>query len=202
MHMLQWISLFYSLLGCYHLAIAKQSDLALRIPSLEARQTSTVPSVPSQCESVCDPVNTVLESGCTPSQCYCTTSFESGIYDCFVCVGTATNTTDYTQEQQELDTIVQLCAANGVTLPELTFPGSSSSTSSSSTRQQTVITSLTATLSSPVTTPSSQIMVTSLATSIPSPSSSQTSGAKAGLRGVAGALLSGIVTFVAFLVMA
>lgn len=62
MHMLQWILLSYPLLGCYHLAIAKQSDLALRMPSLEARQTSTVPSIPSQCEATCDPVNTVLES--------------------------------------------------------------------------------------------------------------------------------------------
>lgn len=63
--MLQWILLFYPLLGCYHLAIAKQSDLALRIPrapSLEGRQTSTVPTIPTQCETTCDPVNTVLQS--------------------------------------------------------------------------------------------------------------------------------------------
>jgi len=63
--MLQWILLFYPLLGYYHLAIAKQSDLAIRIPrpsSLEARQTSTIPTIPTQCETTCDPVNTVLKS--------------------------------------------------------------------------------------------------------------------------------------------
>jgi len=203
--MLQWILLFYPLLGCYHLAIAQRIDLALRIPrapSLQARQTSTIPTIPTQCETTCDPVNTIIASGCTPAQCYCTSSFELGLFSCFVCVGTATNITDYSQEQKELDTLVQQCAANGVTLPELTFPGSSTSTPLTSSRQQTIITSLTATLSSPITSPVSQITVTSLSTNIPSPTSSKTSGARAGVRGAVGAVMSGIVTFVIFLVMA
>ncbi|KIK07634.1 hypothetical protein K443DRAFT_168189 [Laccaria amethystina LaAM-08-1] len=200
--MLQWILLF--LLGSYHLAIAKQSDLVLRIPresSLEARQSSPIPtgSIPTQCETTCDPVNTVLESGCTPAQCYCTTSFESDLFSCFVCVGTATNVTDYSEEQQELNSLVQECAANGVTLPGLTFPGSSTS---ASTMQQTIVTSLTATVSPPITSPASQITVTSLSTNTPSSTSSQASGVKKGVRGAAGAVMSGIVTFVIFLVMA
>ncbi|KAG2064151.1 hypothetical protein BDR04DRAFT_1110539 [Suillus decipiens] len=83
------------------------------------RQSS---STPSQCTSTCDPVNNEVNAGCPITAC-CTQSFETGYYDCLLCVGTALNATDYTQAQADLDELYVSCYDNGYTLQELTLPG-------------------------------------------------------------------------------
>ncbi|KAF8211628.1 hypothetical protein K438DRAFT_1807624 [Mycena galopus ATCC 62051] len=90
-----------------------------------SRRQSGIPPVPPQCATICDPVNTILETNtCTPSEC-CTTSFETNYFSCITCVLGAANATNssYTLAQGSLDTIVVDCAAEGITLPELTLPG-------------------------------------------------------------------------------
>jgi hypothetical protein len=75
--------------------------------------------IPSQCTSTCDPINNEVNAvGCTPGLAYvdvliivqgcpvtacCTQSFETGYYNCFMCVGNADNATDYSQAQTDLD---------------------------------------------------------------------------------------------------
>ncbi|KAF8966432.1 hypothetical protein BDZ97DRAFT_1698567 [Flammula alnicola] len=84
--------------------------------SLESRQTGTNPAVPPQCETQCDPINSVIAAGCQISTC-CQASFEMGYFNCFECVGQAVNLTDYSAIQQTLD------GNSGFSLPKLTFPG-------------------------------------------------------------------------------
>ncbi|KAG2345039.1 hypothetical protein BDR05DRAFT_145573 [Suillus weaverae] len=94
-----------------------QSFRALSSPSYK-RQSS----VPSQCTSTCDPVQSELNSGCPITAC-CTQSFETSYYNCLLCVGTAYNATDYTQAQADVDNLYVSCVDYGYSLQELTFPG-------------------------------------------------------------------------------
>ncbi|KAG1845662.1 hypothetical protein F4604DRAFT_1504353, partial [Suillus subluteus] len=91
---------------------------SFRALSPSKRQTST----PSQCTSTCDPVQSEVNDGCPITAC-CTQSFETSYYDCLLCVGTADNTTDYSQAQTDLDNLYVACYDNGYSLQELTFPG-------------------------------------------------------------------------------
>ncbi|PPQ68358.1 hypothetical protein CVT26_005920 [Gymnopilus dilepis] len=104
--------------------IAAELSIPVRAALLHRRQTGTssIPAVPAGCESTCDPVNTAVAAGCTPSAC-CQPSFEMGFFNCFECVGNATHVTDFSEPQQDVDALVDTCAALGFALPKLTFPG-------------------------------------------------------------------------------
>jgi hypothetical protein len=92
--------------------------------ALGARQ-ATIPEVPAECKSTCDPVNTVISddvSACrypfilppliytiisqmcplTATAC-CSASFETGWFNCFKCVGVPLGVTNYTTPQQTID---------------------------------------------------------------------------------------------------
>lgn len=96
-----------------------QSFRALSTASYK-RQSSGY--VPSQCTSICDPVNNEVNAGCPITVC-CAQSFETSYYNCLMCVGTALNATDYTQAQVDLDQLFVSCYDFGYTLQELTLPG-------------------------------------------------------------------------------
>ncbi|KAF9476470.1 hypothetical protein BDN70DRAFT_882369 [Pholiota conissans] len=89
---------------------------------LESRQVGTLPAPPPQCANVCTPVANILNVGCTPTSC-CASSFVNGFFNCYTCVGNATDVTDYTTIQQNLDSLVVECTSLGFTEPKLTFPG-------------------------------------------------------------------------------
>ncbi|KAG2038539.1 hypothetical protein BDR03DRAFT_954344 [Suillus americanus] len=113
------LSMAVTLVSCrssasHHLT---QSFRALSSPPYK-RQSST----PSQCTSICDPVQSEVNAGCPITAC-CTQSFETSYYNCLLCVGTAYNTTDYSQAQTDLDQLYVACYDYGYSLQELTFPG-------------------------------------------------------------------------------
>ncbi|KAG1753230.1 hypothetical protein EDB19DRAFT_817660 [Suillus lakei] len=123
-----------------------QSFRALSSPSYK-RQSS---SVPSQCTSICDPVNNEVNAGCPITAC-CTQSFETSYYNCLLCVGTAVNATDYTQAQADLDQLYVSCSDYGYSLQELTLPGQNPSrTLSASTIVGTSPTSVPTSVSAPI----------------------------------------------------
>ncbi|KAJ7667554.1 hypothetical protein DFH06DRAFT_221198 [Mycena polygramma] len=151
--------------------------------ALSPRQ-SDVPIVPAKCAVTCDPVTDILQSEptCTPAVC-CTTLFQSGYFNCFECLGPSGNVTkaDYAQPQVFLDDLTLECAAAGIKLPELTFPGqnpnrtlslSGLSTSGFSTLSQSTVSSLPSSLSTPP--PISQKTVTA------APSDSSSAPSRAG----------------------
>ncbi|KAF9458001.1 hypothetical protein BDZ94DRAFT_1227017 [Collybia nuda] len=79
------------------------------------------PSLPPECQTICDPVNSAIET-CTPTSC-CTSTFETAFFGCFICIGGTTTTSNYTMIQGILDDLVRTCANNGIQIPTLTFPG-------------------------------------------------------------------------------
>ncbi|KAJ6510298.1 hypothetical protein C8R47DRAFT_1097490 [Mycena vitilis] len=151
--------------------------------ALSPRQ-SDVPIVPAKCAVTCDPVTDILQSEptCTPTVC-CTTLFQSGYFNCFECLGPSGNNVtkaDYAQPQVFLDDLTLECAAAGMELPELTFPGQNPNrtlslsglpTSAFSTLSQSTVSSLPSSLSTPTSPPISQKTVTAA----PSDSSSAAS---------------------------
>jgi hypothetical protein len=97
-------------------------DLQRQVITLETRQTSTIPNAPPQCQSICNPINTAVASGCPVASC-CQTSFEMGYFNCFQCAAQASNVTDFSLPQQVIDDLVIDCSLHGVSLPKLTYPG-------------------------------------------------------------------------------
>ncbi|KIM42931.1 hypothetical protein M413DRAFT_26892 [Hebeloma cylindrosporum] len=186
------------------------SDLLVRIDlerraSFAARQTgggTGIPQVPSQCQSICNPVNTVISAGCTPSSC-CQASFEMAYFNCFLCVGQASGLTDYTEIQTVLDEVVNECALIGNDLPKLTFPGqnpnrtlsavpnlpSSTGTASTSRVSQTTVTSVNIT-PAPYQSTVSAIPTTS---NTPSTSSVSSLGVRSAQGGMLGVVLASAV---------
>ncbi|KIK48068.1 hypothetical protein CY34DRAFT_798697 [Suillus luteus UH-Slu-Lm8-n1] len=158
-----------------------QSFRALSSPSYK-RQSN---SVPSQCTSTCDPVQTEVNAGCPITAC-CTQSFETSYYNCLLCVGTAMNATDYTQAQADIDQLYVSCYEYGYSLQELTFPGQNPSrTLSTSSRAGTstgVGTSSASTSPTPVLSPTSVSAPTSISktTILPSSASPASSGTASG----------------------
>ncbi|KAJ8592667.1 hypothetical protein M405DRAFT_812386 [Rhizopogon salebrosus TDB-379] len=133
--------------------------------------------IPSQCTSTCDPINNEVNAGCPVTAC-CTQSFETGYYNCFMCVGNADNATDYSGAQTDLDNLYVACADLGYPLQELTFPGqnpsrtlSTSFTGSTLPATSTSSSSVSMTLSQSVVNPSSIVSPSST-----SPSSGTTTG--------------------------
>jgi hypothetical protein len=136
---------------------------------------------------------------CTFSQC-CLASFESGFYNCDICVGT--NDTDYSTAQATLDSkylpfyveeklrrslyafiaLYDDCAGLGIQLPVLTFPGQNPNRTLSSavqfpSSQATTSVSTPSTVQSTISAPTSSVVqitvstLTSSATSAISPQS-------------------------------
>ncbi|KAG2365642.1 hypothetical protein BDR07DRAFT_1398266 [Suillus spraguei] len=135
------------------------------------RQSS---SVPSQCNSTCDPVIDEVNAGCPITTC-CTQFFETSYYSCVLCVGTALNVTDYTQAQADLDKLYVACYDNGYTLQELTFPRQNPSYTLS-TSSPAGISAITSTSSVSVSSPTPISKTTVLFSSIsPTPSGTLTS---------------------------
>ncbi|KAJ6627338.1 hypothetical protein B0H10DRAFT_1993999 [Mycena sp. CBHHK59/15] len=121
-----------------------------------------VPSVPPECESTCDPVNTILATNtCPPAEC-CTELFQSAYFNCLKCVGLALNATaaDFAVAQQDVDLLTVSCFNFGFTLPELTLPGQNAS--------RTLATSSRVSASA---THVSQITISALPSSLTAPSS-------------------------------
>ncbi|KAG2130989.1 uncharacterized protein EDB93DRAFT_1255647 [Suillus bovinus] len=108
-----------------------QSFRVLLSPSYK-RQSSSTP----QCASTCDPVNDEVNDGCPITTC-CTQTFETSYYNCLLCVGVASNATDYTQAQGDLDGLYVSCSDYGYSLQELTLPGQNASRSLSTSRIRT-----------------------------------------------------------------
>ncbi|KAJ6543901.1 hypothetical protein B0H19DRAFT_1076105 [Mycena capillaripes] len=152
--------------------------------ALSPRQSS-LPIVPSQCATTCDPVSSILEApSCNPTLC-CTPLFQSGYFNCLKCLEPSTNVTKQTfaKDQALLDALTITCSELGFSLPELTFPDQNASrilstvsatqTSKASSISQITISSLPSSLSSSDSAPAiSQKTVTS----VPPQSSTPTTG--------------------------
>lgn len=85
--------------------------------------TSSPPPTPAQCESTCESVAPIIESGCSMISACCSATFEMSFFDCLVCTNAATNVTDYTEAQSTINSLYDECASFGLQLPVLTFPG-------------------------------------------------------------------------------
>ncbi|KAF8898145.1 hypothetical protein CPB84DRAFT_1780975 [Gymnopilus junonius] len=151
------LSFMVLVMGTTQISARPQSELLIRVPAayLERRQTGTtsVPDVPPGCETTCDPVNSVLSAGCTVSTC-CQSTFEMEYFNCFECVANALNVTDFSVPQEDLDALVDACAALSLALPKLTFPGQNPNRTISS-----VASSASSTASSGSPSPTAQITV-------------------------------------------
>ncbi|KAG1811190.1 uncharacterized protein BJ212DRAFT_1483854 [Suillus subaureus] len=175
------------------------------LSSLSYKRQSS--SIPSQCTSTCDPVQSESSIGWPITAC-CTQSFETTYYNCLLCAGTAYNTTDYTQAQTDLDQLYVACVDYGYSLQELTFPGQNPSrTLSTSSRAGTstvagtspasvsVPTILQTTILPSSTSPASSGKLTSASsTATSSTSTPATSGAALGLARAGGSGVWALVT--------
>ncbi|KAF8883415.1 hypothetical protein BD779DRAFT_1472496 [Infundibulicybe gibba] len=99
------------------------------------KEHEVLATVPSQCKAGCDTVSNMLDKICKPSEC-CTTTLQMEYFNCFTCIGSATNQTDYSQVQGDIDRfniqamfnsgLFLQCQARGVQLPRpQAFPGQS-----------------------------------------------------------------------------
>ncbi|KAK2462285.1 hypothetical protein APHAL10511_005591 [Amanita phalloides] len=80
--------------------------------------------VPPVCQQACAPIVPFAVGGqsCTASLC-CSSQWEQNYYSCIICAAQAQDITDLTAAQTTLDGINVDCAASGIDLPQLTFPG-------------------------------------------------------------------------------
>ncbi|KAJ3887304.1 hypothetical protein GG344DRAFT_55930 [Lentinula edodes] len=150
---------------------------------LNSRQTD--PNIPTQCQSICDPIVSLIDTGCTPQEC-CTNAFVGNLTICFECVGNITQTTNYSLPQSDIDgTFLVQCASEGLNITDTTLPGqnpnrtlttlapSSTHVSSSSSFHQSTITTIS--LATPTFTQNTITSLSSLSTSSSVPTSSTTS---------------------------
>ncbi|KAF8716382.1 hypothetical protein AX14_012370, partial [Amanita brunnescens Koide BX004] len=140
----------------------------------------------SQCESPCSSVDQFVGPNapdtCTPQAC-CTADFEQAYLNCFTCIGTAENITDYSQYQSSLDNLTSACLEEGINVPKLTFPGQNPNRSlptPSSTLASSSATGVPGTTMTSTTTPGTTILPTTgvVATTTPSPTTVRNIGAK------------------------
>ncbi|KAE9399125.1 hypothetical protein BT96DRAFT_1019732 [Gymnopus androsaceus JB14] len=80
-------------------------------------------SLPTQCQSICNPVVTILNGNCTPLQECCTDAFIGNLTACYECVGNATSVSNYSVPQTSLDQLAVECAEEGLTIDDPTLPG-------------------------------------------------------------------------------
>ncbi|KAJ7047842.1 hypothetical protein C8F04DRAFT_1247447 [Mycena alexandri] len=93
---------------------------ARRIIGLRAR---SLPVIPKTCQTGCAPFAPFFDgAACAITQC-CSAIFQTGYFDCFLCVGNATGATDYTIAQDYVDVLTTSCIAENFTLPLLSLPG-------------------------------------------------------------------------------
>ncbi|KAF8211635.1 hypothetical protein K438DRAFT_1752331 [Mycena galopus ATCC 62051] len=95
--------------------------LARRIPGL--RVGRDLPVIPTTCEADCEPFAPFLTGATCPVTECCSTGFQTGYADCFICVGNATDATDFTIAQEYVDVLTTSCIAEGVALSAITLPG-------------------------------------------------------------------------------
>ncbi|KAF5357633.1 hypothetical protein D9758_007521 [Tetrapyrgos nigripes] len=93
---------------------------------LHPRQTGTGINIPPACVSTCGTAPQTFTQSCTPnfsaSGC-CVESFEMDLFNCYVCIGSVQNITNYAVPQQTLDQMIVACAAVGSPIQKLTLPG-------------------------------------------------------------------------------
>ncbi|KAJ3996891.1 hypothetical protein F5050DRAFT_1756133 [Lentinula boryana] len=87
---------------------------------LNPRQTDS--NIPTQCQSICDPVVSLIDTGCTVQGC-CTNTFIRNLTSCFECAGNITQTTNYSIPQSTIDELVEDCASGGFNITDPTLPG-------------------------------------------------------------------------------
>ncbi|KAJ3930676.1 MAG: hypothetical protein NXY57DRAFT_1010939 [Lentinula lateritia] len=173
--------LFCGLASFGHIATGLPKDGPLEL--LNSRQTD--PNIPTQCQSICDPIVSLIDTGCTPQEC-CTNVFVGNLTDCFECVGNITQTTNYSLPQSDIDGLVEDCASEGLNITDPTLPGqnpnrtlttlvpsSTPNVSSSSSFHQSTITTIS--LATPTFTQNTITSLSSLSTSSSVPTSSTTS---------------------------
>ncbi|KAJ6463212.1 hypothetical protein C8R47DRAFT_1225164 [Mycena vitilis] len=96
---------------------------ARHIPGFRARDARSLPDIPASCQAGCAPFAPFLQGeSCPVTQC-CSDAFESGYFECYKCVGTAMNVTDFTVAQEYVDVVITSCKTEGFALPVLTLPG-------------------------------------------------------------------------------
>ncbi|KAJ7067882.1 hypothetical protein C8F01DRAFT_1116100 [Mycena amicta] len=79
--------------------------------------------IPTACLPECSPFSPFLQGAtCAVTEC-CSVVFETGYFDCFQCVGTSVNASDYSLAQTYVDVVNTACASEGFTLPVLSLPG-------------------------------------------------------------------------------
>ncbi|KAG6332736.1 hypothetical protein ID866_6352 [Astraeus odoratus] len=130
--------------GAMALGIGSSSGNGIRAlfdASIWRRQSG---EVPANCTSTCDPVVSATNAGCPITQC-CTNDFITAYYSCFACIGTATNTSDFSIPQAALDDIWVACEEGGYTVdPPPTFPGQTALVTSASAKTTAKATTTTA----------------------------------------------------------
>ncbi|KAF8716383.1 hypothetical protein AX14_012370, partial [Amanita brunnescens Koide BX004] len=137
------------------------------------------PVFSSSSKSLC---RVLPQDTCTPQAC-CTADFEQAYLNCFTCIGTAENITDYSQYQSSLDNLTSACLEEGINVPKLTFPGQNPNRSlptPSSTLASSSATGVPGTTMTSTTTPGTTILPTTgvVATTTPSPTTVRNIGAK------------------------
>ncbi|KAK7471214.1 hypothetical protein VKT23_002623 [Stygiomarasmius scandens] len=84
---------------------------------LQTRQIN----IPPACTDTCGTAPQQVQS-CTPDTC-CNNQFDTTLSNCYRCVGSAMNISDYSLPQQILDQLFNICAAAGSPVDEQTLPG-------------------------------------------------------------------------------
>ncbi|KAF8505029.1 hypothetical protein BU17DRAFT_71549 [Hysterangium stoloniferum] len=84
-----------------------------------------VPSpIPTECQGNCSSPVSLLQTCAPPiGSCLCTPTFQTGLFNCYICLGGVQRATDYDQAQRDLDLITTSCDAFSLPLPKLTLPG-------------------------------------------------------------------------------
>ncbi|KAK7061295.1 hypothetical protein R3P38DRAFT_2828688 [Favolaschia claudopus] len=94
--------------------------LAREIPGVQRRDLTVIPAA---CQTGCAPFQPFLTGqNCSTASC-CSPAFEQGYFDCFMCVGTNSNATDFSIAQEFVDVLITACRSVGSDLPVLTLPG-------------------------------------------------------------------------------
>ncbi|KAK7053905.1 hypothetical protein R3P38DRAFT_2853112 [Favolaschia claudopus] len=94
--------------------------LVREIPGVQRRDLTVIPAA---CQTGCAPFQPFLTGqNCSTTSC-CSPAFEQGYFDCFMCVGTGSNATDFSIAQEYVDVLITACRSVGADLPVLTLPG-------------------------------------------------------------------------------
>ncbi|KAJ7229122.1 hypothetical protein GGX14DRAFT_555160 [Mycena pura] len=121
--LLRTIPVSFCLLYLAQMVAAAELPSSVRHISLTGSLRRGLSDIPAACQTDCDPFAPFLDGQtCPVTQC-CSIAFGRGYFDCFMCVGNATHSTDYTLAQEFVDVVITSCDSEGITLPVLTLPG-------------------------------------------------------------------------------